>query len=336
MAQLPLPRVVMLDFLNETKVEQEILAGVAHVEPWSLNSNADLPRVAEAVGEVDALLGWHMLHYDRATLELFKKCKVLVRVGIGIDAIDLKSAGELGIYVANVPDYGVEEVADSAMSHILNIMRNTAVTYMQYTENKWRTDKLKGATRLRGQVIGIVGLGKIGKAVALRSKAFGLDVVFYDPYLDDGIDKALGVRRVDTLEDLIRQSDILSLHCWLDEKNKHLINAKALSYIKPGGIYFVNVARGGLVDEVALIEALKDGRIKAAGLDVTEKEPYPADGPLLKLPNVLITPHSAFYSDQSFEEMREKAAREVKRVLEGGVPRNFVNSQFIQNPIAKR
>jgi len=255
-----------------------------------------------------------------------------VRVGIGIDTVDLKYAGENGIYVANIPDYGVEEVADSAMNHILNQMRRTTTASLNLNQGVWQTEKAYGATRLRGRILGIIGLGKIGKALAVRAKSFGLHVQFYDPFLEDGLDKALGVERVESLKYLISHADIISLNCWLDEQNKHLINAESLSWIKPGGCYFVNVARGGLVDEVALLQAIKDGRIKGAGLDVTEHEPYPADGPLLGLPNVVITPHSAFYSDQGFVEMREKAAMEVKRVLAGDPPRNCVNRQHLVNP----
>jgi len=124
--------------------------------------------------------------------------------------------------------------------------------------NKCVTEKARDATRVRGRVLGLVGFGKIGKAVSIRAKSFGLDVVFYDPYLEDGVDKSLGVRRVDSLKELIQQSDVLSLHCWLDENSKNMINKESLSWIKSGGCYFINTARGGLVDEDALIEALKD------------------------------------------------------------------------------
>jgi len=143
----------------------------------------------------------------------------------------------------------------------------------------------------------------------------GLNVVFYDPFIEDGYDKALGVTRVDTLKELIESSDVISLHCWLDQANKNIINRETLSWIKPGKqVYFVNTARGGLVEESALLEAIKDGRIAGAALDVTQVEPYPKDGPLLhpSLENVIVTPHSAFLSAESLVEMRQKAAMEIK------------------------
>jgi len=250
-----------------------------------------------------------------------------------VDNVNLEAAGKMGIYVANVPDYGVEEVADSTLSHILNLMRVTFHASYAMNDNICCPEKAGEATRLRGRVLGLVGFGKIGKAVAVRAKPFGLDVVFYDPLLEDGIEKSLGVRRVDSLHALISQSDILSLHCPLDDITKDLINKESLSWIKPEGCYFVNTARGGLADEPALIEAIKQGRIRAAAIDVQKIEPYPRDGPLLspQLKNVYLTPHSAFCSRESLIEMREKAALEVKRVLLGGKPRNCVNLSYIKD-----
>jgi len=247
-----------------------------------------------------------------------------------VDNVDLKAAGRLGIYVANVPDYGVEEVADSSLNHILNLMRQTFYVSYRINDNKYSIEKAREATRLRGRVLGLVGFGKIGKAVALRAKPFGLDVVFYDPFLEDGIEKSLGVRRAFSLKELMSQVDILSLHCWLDEHNWEIINKESLSWIKPEGCYFINTARGGLVNEEDLIEAIKLGRIRGAALDVQKQEPYPKDGPLLNplLNNVIVTPHSAFLSKESFIEMREKAALEVKRVLVGEEPRNSVNLSY--------
>jgi len=198
--------------------------------------------------------------------------------------------------------------------------------------------KLRRQQDFEEKNLGLVGfgkIGKIGKATAIRAKAHGLNVIFFDPNLEDGYDKSLGVSRADSLKELIEISDIISLHCWLDSTNRNMINRETLSWIKPGkSVYFVNTARGGLVDEDALLEAIKDGRIAGAALDVTQIEPYPKNGALLdpKLENVIVTPHSAFLSAESFVEMRQKAALEIKRVLQGGIPKNFVNKQFFKNP----
>jgi len=179
-----------------------------------------------------------------------------------------------------------------------------------------------------------VGLGRVGTAVALRAKAFGFNVIFYDPYLPDGIEKSLGLTRVYTLQDLLFQSDCVSLHCTLNEHNHHLINEYTIKQMRPGA-FLVNTARGGLVDEAALAAALKDGRIRAAALDVHENEPFNAlggmNGPLKEAPNLICTPHAAWYSDASSAELREMAATEIRRAIVGRIPdnlRNCVNKEY--------
>jgi C-terminal binding protein len=165
------------------------------------------------------------------------------------------------------------------------------------------------ARRLRGKVLGLIGFGKIGKATALRAKGFGLDVLFYDPLVEDGIDKALGVKRAPTLRELISDSDIISIHCWLDDSTKHIINEESLSWVKASGAWLVNTARGAVVDENALVAALRSNRLLGAAIDVVEVEPYPKSGVLFQnVPNLYLTPHTAFYSDEGFVEMRTKGS----------------------------
>lgn len=179
---------------------------------------------------------------------------------------------------------------------------------------QWNTRLAAGlhARRLNGKTLGLIGFGKIGKATALRAKAFGLNVIFYDPNLEDGIDKALGVKRAETLQTLIFSSDIISLHCWLDESSKHIINEESLSWIKESGAWLVNTARGGVVSATALVSALRSGKLLGAAIDVVEVEPYPKDGLLYQnVPNLYMTPHTAFYSDEGFEEMRTKGSYDI-------------------------
>ena len=178
------------------------------------------------------------------------------------------------------------------------------------------------APRLRGKTIGLIGCGRIGTATALRAKAFGLDVVFYDPLVPQGTDKALGIRRVYRLEELLEQSHFVSLHCYLDPTTHHLINAEALARMRRGSI-LINTARGPIVDQDALIQALDSGHLLGAGIDVTEREPLDDDR-LRFHPRVLLTPHSAFYSIEGFVELRTKTAEEVRRLLLGESPRNPV------------
>ena len=191
---------------------------------------------------------------------------------------------------------------------------------------------------MRGQTLGLVGLGNIGTAVALRAKPFGFNVVFYDPFLSEGISKALGISRMYSLKDLLGQSDVISFHCGLSSQTKHILNADTLAFLKKGS-FIVNTARGGLIDEEALAAALRSGHVSGAALDVVEAEPCvfsPSSSPLCSAPNVILTPHAAWYSDQSIIENRRTCAEEAKRALLGTTPesclRSWVNrSGFVAN-----
>jgi D-3-phosphoglycerate dehydrogenase/C-terminal binding protein len=187
--------------------------------------------------------------------------------------------------------------------------------------------------RLRGRTFAIVGLGRIGIATALRAKAIGMDVAFYDPYRQDGFDKTLGIRRVESVEDLFRQAHVLSLHCPLTPETRHLVNAESLEWL-PRGAYLVNTARGGVVDTAAVPAALASGRLAGAGIDVLVQEPPAADDPLLvawrdrehpAYERLIINPHAAFYSEEGLLDMRVKGSEACRRVLRGEVPRNVVN-----------
>eukprot|EP01120_Amphizonella_sp_Union-15-10_P014474 TRINITY_DN701_c0_g2_i2.p1 TRINITY_DN701_c0_g2~~TRINITY_DN701_c0_g2_i2.p1 ORF type:complete len:324 (-),score=61.21 TRINITY_DN701_c0_g2_i2:49-1020(-) len=319
-----LPSVYVFDWQTECELEKCLLAGVATVKTLEAEKFKELPKeISEAVG----LLVWHLRGLTAEDFPFMKKLKIISRVGMGYDNIDIEAAGKHSVYVANVPDYGVEEVADSAMCLLLNLLRKTHWLSEGTHRGEWPTMKAVGSKRLRGKNLGIIGLGKIGTAFAQRAKAFGFNIIFYDPYLPDGIDKSQGIHRADTLKQLMETSDIVSVHCYLDATNKHMINKDSLSWLKHGS-YLINTARGGLVDVDAVVEALGTGRLAGAALDVLEKEPY-LEGSLLNVPNLILTPHTAFYSDDGFHEMRTKATLEVKRVLLGEKPRNCVNKQFL-------
>jgi len=192
-------------------------------------------------------------------------------------------------------------------------------------------ESAQGSARIRDDTLGIVGLGKIGTAVALRAKVFGFKVIFYDPHLPEGIEKSLGLIRVHTLQDLLFQSDCVSLHCSLTDHNHHLINDFTIKSMRPGA-FLVNTARSSLIDEVALANALKDGRIRAAALDVFEGEPYSANHPLRDCPNLIITPQASWYSDNTCHDLREAAAEEIRRALQGRIPESLkscVNREYL-------
>ncbi|XP_021693118.1 C-terminal-binding protein isoform X6 [Aedes aegypti] len=328
------PLVALLDG-RDCSIEMPILKDVATVAFCDAQSTSEIHE--KVLNEAVGALMWHTIILTKEDLEKFKALRIIVRIGSGVDNIDVKAAGELGIAVCNVPGYGVEEVADTTMCLILNLYRRTYWLANMVREGKKFTgpeqvrDAAQGCARIRGDTLGLVGLGRIGSAVALRAKVFGFNVSFYDPYLPDGIEKSLGLTRVYTLQELLFHSDCVSLHCTLNEHNHHLINEFTIKQMRPGA-FLVNTARGGLVDDEALAHALKQGRIRAAALDVHENEPYNVfQGALKDAPNLLCTPHAAFYSEAATTELREMAASEIRRAIIGNIPdclRNCVNKEY--------
>lgn len=325
-------RVLIADFLDETAVETPILAGLATLETaLAMHEGALAGRVEQA----DVILLYHDIPMlTDATLARAERCVAVIRAGVGYNNVDLEAAAARGILVCNVPDYGSEEVADHAIMLMLAAARQLLPCDRSIRQGAWDYHQSIASPRLRGKTLGLVGCGRIGTATALRAKAFGLDIVFYDPYLPPGIDKALGIRRVDHLDELLVQSDIVSLHCYLDERSHHLIDRTALAKMRPGSI-LVNTARGPVVEQEALIEALDSGHLLAAGLDVVEREPLD-DERLRQHPRVILTPHSAFYSIEGFVELRRKTAEEAARLLRGQPPRCPVNLGRISNRRAVR
>uniref|UniRef100_A0A8B9WT22 C-terminal-binding protein 2 n=1 Tax=Bos mutus grunniens TaxID=30521 RepID=A0A8B9WT22_BOSMU len=300
-------------------------------------SNCALLAPSQVLNEAVGAMMYHTITLTREDLEKFKALRVIVRIGSGYDNVDIKAAGELGIAVCNIPSAAVEETADSTICHILNLYRRNTWLYQALREGtrvqsvEQIREVASGAARIRGETLGLIGFGRTGQAVAVRAKAFGFSVLFYDPYLQDGTERSLGVQRVYTLQDLLYQSDCVSLHCNLNEHNHHLINDFTIKQMRQGA-FLVNAARGGLVDEKALAQALKEGRIRGAALDVHESEPFSfAQGPLKDAPNLICTPHTAWYSEQASLEMREAAATEIRRAITGRIPeslRNCVNKEF--------
>jgi D-3-phosphoglycerate dehydrogenase/C-terminal binding protein len=271
----------------------------------------------------------------KATIERLTNCKLIVRCGVGYDNVDFAFARTRGIPVANVPDYGTEEVADSAIGLMLALTRgiNFHNTFLRPADADWRYHHVAPLYRLRGRTFGILGLGRIGTAAATRAKALGMDVVFYDPYKGDGYDKALGVRRVETLDELLAQAFVLSVHCPLTPDTQHIINAASLEKMLRGS-YLINTARGNIVDVTAIPDAIASGRLAGAGIDVLPQEPPPADHPLVvawrdpKHPahqRVILNAHNAFYSVEGLRDMRVKGAEACRRALLGQPIRNLVN-----------
>ena len=314
--------VLIADFLDETSIESAILNDIATIITARARDESEL---AEYLPEADAILLFHDISIvGEPSFSRAPRCRCVVRAGVGYNNVDVDAATRHGVIVCNVPDYGTEEVADHAIMFLLAIVRRLVPSHDAIRGGTWDYRTAIGAPRLRGKTFGVVGCGRIGTAAAVRAKALGLDVVFYDPYLRQGMDKALGIRRVYQIEELLEQSHYVSLHSYLDATNRHMINARTIARMRPGAI-LINTARGPLVDEHALLEALDSGQIAAAGLDVVETEPLENDR-LRRHPNVLLTPHTAFYSIEGYRELRTKTAEEVRRILLGEPPRNPVNA----------
>jgi C-terminal binding protein len=314
--------VLVADFLDETSIESAILGDIARIIIARARVEAEL---ADHLPDADAVLLFHDISIlGEQSFARAPRCRCVVRAGVGYNNIDLAAATRHGVIVCNVPDYGTEEVADHAIMFLLAIVRRLVPSHTAIRAGTWDYRTAAGAPRLRSKTFGVVGCGRIGTATALRAQALGLDVVFYDPFLRQGMDKALGIRRVFQLEELLEQSHFVSLHCYLHSTTRHKINSRTLAAMRPGAV-LINTARGPLVDERALLEALDSGHIAFAGLDVVESEPLENDR-LRIHPNILLTPHTAFYSVEGYTELRTKTAEEARRILLGEPPRNPVNS----------
>ena len=325
-------RVIITDLVAEPTLERQVLDGLAEVEALEAASEEELWGKVELA---DALMVFHYLRISRRTIERLERCRVIVRGGVGYDNVDHAVARQRGIAVCNVPDYGTEDVADAAIGHMLSLTRGIAFfnSRLRAGLGAWSYGQGAPLLRLRGQVLGIVGLGRIGTAMALRGKALGMEVAFYDPYKPDGYDKALGIRRIERLEDLLMEAFVLTMHCPLTPETYHLIDAAAIARL-PRGSYLVNTARGAVLDTAAVPAAIASGQLAGVGIDVLPEEPPRADDPLIAAwrdpghpahHRVLITPHTAFYSEQGLADMRIKGAEGIRRALLGQPLRNVVN-----------
>jgi len=305
---------------EDDSIEREVLQDCADVRLLRLRSEEEfMPYASQA----DAIILWHHLQFTSSLFGNLSKTRLIVRNGVGYDNVDIAAAGARGIRVANVPDYGTEEVADHAIALTLALIRQLKPLMADVSQGGWEWRAALSCRRIRGLVFGVVGCGRIGTAAALRAKAFGFDVRFYDPYLASGYEKAIGVGRSASLEELLSAADVVSVHTPLNEETRHLIAARELARLKKSA-YLVNTARGPVVSYEALFDALSRGAIAGAALDVLEDEPSGASA-LAQFPNCIVTPHSAFYSQESLIEMRTKSALIVRDALVHGRYANVVN-----------
>jgi D-3-phosphoglycerate dehydrogenase len=285
--------------------------------------------LAPYVHDAHALMvGWAQIR--RPLFASLKHCRVISRYGIGVDMIDLEAATEYGIPVCNVPDYCIDEVSTHTLAFVLALNRRLVQHHHHVAGGQWAGAPGGLPARLSSQTLGVLGLGKIGRAVARKAAGLGLAVIAHDPYLTETQAQAAGAEPV-SLDGLLSRADYVCVHCPLTAETRHLIGAAHLAQMKPTA-YLVNMARGPIVDQAALHQALSAGVIAGAALDVLEQEPPAPDEPLLALPNVLFSPHSSSLSAQSLEQLRRDTARSVAQVLKGETPPSVVNPGVLRQP----
>lgn len=305
--------------------EKKILSKYADIQ---VAKNTDEDNLAMEARDADVI----MVVYAKITERIINsatKLKGIVRYGIGVDNIDLKAASKRKIPVANVPDYCIGTVADHAFALLLALNRKLLLADNTLRYGNWGTwtspsPKLMGVD-LEGKILGLIGIGKIGSAVAARAKGFGMKVIAYDPYIPKEAAEKLGIELVD-IETLLKNADFISIHSPLTSETRGMIGAKELKLMKKTA-YIINTARGPIVQEEALYKALKNGWIAGAGLDVYEKEPPDKDNPLFKLENVVLTPHIAYYTQEAIWRLEMTAVEEAIRILQGQIPKNLVNKE---------
>jgi D-3-phosphoglycerate dehydrogenase len=278
--------------------------------------------VIEAGSGADVLLvQWAPV--TKRVIETLNDCRLIVRIGIGVDNIDLGAARARGIDVCNVPDYCTDEVADHTIALALTLIRQIPQVDARTRSGTWSITPDRSISALRQQTFVTIGLGRIARAVHERARGFGFKAAAVDPLLQDSDFVEAGIQRL-TLDDAFQQADVLSLHCGLTRETHHMINRDRLESMKPSSI-LLNTSRGGLVDAQALASALAAGRIGGAGLDVYDEEPLAPDSPLRNCPNTILTSHVAWYSTDSIVRLRAYAAEEVARMLRGEPLKNIVN-----------
>ena len=304
----------------ESAVERGVIGDAAEVRRFLCSGDEDF---TDEICGANALIVWHNTPITAAGIARMRNCRALIRNGVGFDSVDIAAARERGIAVCNVPDYGTEEVADHAIALAMALCRQLFPLDQEAKALGWIIRVEPRLRRLRELTFGVVGLGRIGTATALRAKALGFKVVFHDPYLPNGADKAVGISRARTLDELLAKADVLSLHCPLTEETRHLIAERELALLKPGS-FVVNTARGAVIKKTAILAALREGRIAGAGLDVVEDEPLKTADEAAA-PNLIVTCHAAFCSVESKLEMRATSARIALAAVSGEPLENVVN-----------
>lgn len=312
------PRVLITDHpWPEVSIERTILeaAGAIVIEA----PRADEETLASLAAEATAIATCWAPVTERV-LASAPRCRLVARMGIGLDNIDVTTATRLGMLVTNIPDYCIEEVSDHALALLLALARNVGYFHQASKGGEYNLAAAPPMRRLKGRTLGLLGLGRIGRLTARKGAGLGLRVIAQTA---SGSDHGTGLPIV-PWEQLLAESDFLSLHAPLTPQTRHVINAQALARMKPTAC-LINTSRGGLVDEAALWEALRENRLAGAGLDVFDPEPPDLAQPLFRDPRVIVTPHAAFVSEEALVDLRTRVARQIADVLAGRTPEHVVN-----------
>jgi len=303
------------------EIERATLNGVAQV----VDANAlDEQELAAALQQAAVVMLGTRGRLDAQTVAGLARCRAIVRYGIGVDNVAVAQATAQGILVVNIPEYCIQEVSDHTVALILAANRRLIPAWQAASQGSWGPSVMRGTPRLVNLTVGLVGFGRIGQQVARKIAPLVARVLVYDPFLSDERARELGVEP-GTLAAVLGSADVVALTCPLTDETRHLINAATLSQIKPTA-WLVNTSRGEIVDEQDLVEALRQGRIAGAALDVLASEPPDAGSPLLSMPNVIVTPHVAWYSEDAVRDLQRLAAEQALRVLSGQRPQWVVNA----------
>ena len=314
-------QVVVTDYdYQNLDIERKIMAeyGIKFI-PAQCRTEEEVIRAAR---KADGILNQYA-PITANVIEQLENCKVIARYGVGVNTIDVEAATKKGIVVSNVTDYCLDEVSDHALALLLALARKIVVLNQSVKNGKWAVKEASPIFRLKGRVLGLVGFGNIPQTLAKKAKALGLQVMAYDPFVPAAVAADLGVALV-CLEELLQKSDFVSVHLPLNRETKGIISRKEFELMKKEA-FMINTARGPVIDESALIQALEEKQIAGAALDVVEKEPIAPESPLLNMEEVILTPHAAWYSEESERELKRKSAQNIVDVLNGYYPDYMVN-----------
>ncbi|GGK22223.1 dehydrogenase [Caldalkalibacillus thermarum] len=319
-------KVVVTDYeYYDLRYEERVLQALPDVELVKGQARTE-DEVIEIAKDADGIINQYA-PISAKVIEQLEKCKVISRYGVGVNTIDIPKATEKGIYVANVPDYCMDEVSDHTLALLMSWARKV-VLLNQYVKNGvWDYKKGIPIHRFQTQTVGVLGFGRIPRSLVKKLIAIGFNVLVYDPYVPEDVIHEAQAEPA-SLEEIFRKADFVSVHIPLTDETKGLIN-KDLFKLAKKNLVIVNTARGPVINEQDLIEALQAGQIAGAALDVVEIEPIQPDNPLLTMDNVILTPHVAWYSEESEDEMRSKCARNVLEALQGQTPTYLVNKDVL-------